>query len=280
MQTTNVTSHIATENGRNLEAYLMEADSSTPLIAMFHGTGSSRNGEITRRLQRIVSPEVGTLRFDSPVDVDEEGKVTRIATPMINAATAVLDYLAEHHSDRQIGIYGNSGGAFAAIQALGKGIETGQYDPDLINAMALLAPFADFQVIMKKILKNEGKNVGQWEQEGIFNYALNGNGPVPVSFSAYEDAAGIDASVNAGLITCPTFAIIGSDDPIVPREQGFALYDSLGGHENRVVALEGYGHNATPEKVENTLELATSWFMDRLQPDRESAVPRQHALQG
>ena len=232
-----------------------------PAVLMLHGTGSNKdeagNGYVLMADQ-FAKAGIASLRIDfmgtgdSTVDYAEYCNTTAVSD-----ATAAGEFLAKQEGidPERIGIMGwSQGGTDALLTAA---------QSDLFKSVLTWAGAMDLSNLMTDEMYAEAKQNGSAVMEFDWREPLN------LGLQWMEEVKSMDMNEVVSGIKAPIMAINGSEDTVVPPENGKKIKELSTNEASQYVELEGGDHTfgvfGEDHAVFNELmEKTTQWFADTL----------------
>ena len=220
-------------------------------IILCHGFLSNKDSKTNRRLTDLLVPlGFTTFRFDWFGLGETEGNFADITINLCwNQLECAMDFLKAkgyHH----LGIIGSSfGGLIAILAAAGN---------QNFSAIGLKCPVVDFPEVLRLELGKEGMN--RWKQTNTIPNIINGNEPVPLRFSFYEDCCRYDVFKASTSIKTPTLIIHGGQDKVVPLHQIHRLAYTISEKKQFYLLPRADHYFARPEDFRKMTVLLARWM--------------------
>jgi len=236
-------------DGLTLQGWFIPPEGERPVIILCHGSGANR--EMMLPYASVLARHgYGALLFDFRAHGESEGEVMTYGLKEADDIVGAAAFLKARGVER-IGVWGISLGGAAAILAAAHSQQ--------IGAVVAESAFADLETLM-------GHSFSLWTGFPSFPFA-----PITTFFAQRElgiPLTAVNPAREIGRISPRAVLLIhGSEDPIIPLEHAYRLYQAAGEpKELWVVKSTGHGGFIALKSAELEARV-TGFFQKHLRPE-------------
>jgi uncharacterized protein len=216
---------VKAQDGIDLDAYLIKADSPICTIVLLHGIGDCKE-HFYGFCKQLKDLHCNTLIMDNRAHGASGGEYCTFGYYEKYDVQAVLDYAESRQLAKPYGIYGHSLGGAIALQTLG------------------ISDKLDFGIIestfdrLDKVFVEYGEDMVGLRWTWLSNHVLHKSGQI-----AHFDPMQVSPSESCKQIKCPMLMAHGTADDKIPISFGMNNFANLASTEKNFLTVQGAGHN-------------------------------------